>query len=1640
MSENFRTVTFENITVAGVDNAIKVCVTDVLNATTRYFAFHYRDAAKQWDYLSGSANGTDWMRRMIVTRGTATASERTERVRVVEQAMGQTGIPDPASDDTVSDLERTYELFGTAWRVIRESIDPGGDALVSEWSYWLNGETTGPASSAGVGRLKWHGRHDGYEEHWNYAENWQFVSRTWRSAMLAETVETSWNPATNTSTVTTTRNSYNAGLVTRAYDFANRTVTESRTIDSTLTTSNVTTYRATGADFGGRIDKIVHFDDTLTTYDYDRTGGVMTLTTETGAGTNSVTEGEQTEMKYNALGEIEESKVTAIGTGAGTVLQHMEVTDTDALGRPTEKSYFPDGSGGSAYTQTMSYLCCGIGTETDRYGVPTSHTYDLLGRRTTSTSLGVTTETVHDGLTTRQHRYPALGSASDTNEISRTVRNVSDTAIDRYAPSPQTGALVLMEEERTTWLNPLGIANSLGNTGGRKVVRTRIQVADDGAAIPSQTTWYNRDGTFYETTGNVETARREHWAQNNGRLYHYLYHKNASGTSYLVTIAGYDNLGSVSYVYDKMRFTTHVKNTKNQVIRSYGDGGTGNVIVDNYEYDAKGDRGVTSRSLSSATSINYGADQITATVTYPAMRGSSPVIRTETRVWQPGDSTSYSGGGGTVASYSDRTPDGLQSWNELFPTTTVATEHGGNGSNQGYGLTHAITTLSGGGTWTVFETRADGTKFKQFHVGGRLDYTALEDDTGATIEATYYRNTVSGAVGSGYDSFGRVVHATDLHRGKTTTAFVSDTSDHVASVTDPGSRVTAYAYDHRGRMKSETKDAGAGKINAETTFTHYIDGLLKEQDGDLTYRVSYTYDFAGRKQTMTTYGTVTATTTWIYSYSFQGYGNLLTKTDHDGNGAVYTYDRGGRLKTRRWDRGNWTRYVYDAAGRLIARLYFTAATAESTVLSATAGNDPHTPDAHFVHDRLGRTTEALTIATYSEGILLHPGTRRFSDHHPDTLALEHEIVQVDPDIAGPGSLGTVAPSFERHLYKRQDSIMRGTGHYIHTAATSTPTSGFEGKSLYAYDATGQIGTVTGHLAGGDKSFGYGRRYSTNSWRYGDASGQKSAKVFEVILPVTGTRRSLYYEKTRDVFAAVVNYGPSSQISVFYHNNVNALGQRINSQQYGSWFSVPFPNSATRPYYRNYDYNDTGEVVSHDVLNSSSVQITGQLRGYDYDGIGNREAAIEGDTDPTQPGAVSYTPNVLNQYTDIGGTLSPVYDTDGNLEQGPLPVNPTQLNDLEWDGENRLRKVDVAGGASVLYTYDAYGRRTVSYTGTTRTYTLWDDWNPQSEYTGGNHTSGTPTAITRRHTWLWGLDLTETLGGAGGVGGLLADQIHTGTHAGVYYPLYDGNGNVAHYLSSTGALAAHFEYDPFGKLAVAPYESAAGLAAELRFQFSTKYEEPVTGLYYYLYRYYDPVTGRWPSRDPIGERGGINLYGFIRNRAGNRIDVLGLDEDDSCLITVTIGHRLDSSGVGLEDQHQEDSDFHDGGGSGVCAYIGCGANRLNSQAVEGGWGVPNMLPNNYFPQNVPPGVPGNYPVPGDREGDYTFDDDTDWPDNDGDGDSDLNTTEEQIDAFADTVSKNCRECCDTMTIYYNCLPGHGVNHPKCNTIETVQCQK
>jgi RHS repeat-associated protein len=101
----------------------------------------------------------------------------------------------------------------------------------------------------------------------------------------------------------------------------------------------------------------------------------------------------------------------------------------------------------------------------------------------------------------------------------------------------------------------------------------------------------------------------------------------------------------------------------------------------------------------------------------------------------------------------------------------------------------------------------------------------------------------------------------------------------------------------------------------------------------------------------------------------------------------------------------------------------------------------------------------------------------------------------------------------------------------------------------------------------------------------------------------------------------------------------------------------------------------------------------------------------------------------------------------------------------------------------------------------------------------------------------------------------------------------GNGNVSEYIhASYGSNVAHYEYGPFGEQTVA----TGSLSTAFRHRFSTKPLDEETGYYYYGFRSYDPLTGRWMGRDPIGERGGVKLYGMVHNRPVCTVDRLGLD--------------------------------------------------------------------------------------------------------------------------------------------------------------------
>jgi RHS repeat-associated protein len=187
---------------------------------------------------------------------------------------------------------------------------------------------------------------------------------------------------------------------------------------------------------------------------------------------------------------------------------------------------------------------------------------------------------------------------------------------------------------------------------------------------------------------------------------------------------------------------------------------------------------------------------------------------------------------------------------------------------------------------------------------------------------------------------------------------------------------------------------------------------------------------------------------------------------------------------------------------------------------------------------------------------------------------------------------------------------------------------------------------------------------------------------------------------------------------------------------------------------------------------------------------------------------------------------------------------------------------------LVFSYDHQGRRIrkVVYnwnSNTSQYYValdlkfIYDAWNIVAELNGTNN-----TLIC---SYMWGSDLSGSMQGAAGVGGLLCVN-----HAqlGGQFPMYDGNGNLLGLVNAIeGTNSASREYSPFGAL----IRRVGGNAPDLG--FSTKFTDEESSGLNYGYRYL--AEGRWLSRDPIGEMGGNNLNGFVGNDPVGKIDPHGL---------------------------------------------------------------------------------------------------------------------------------------------------------------------
>jgi RHS repeat-associated protein len=192
------------------------------------------------------------------------------------------------------------------------------------------------------------------------------------------------------------------------------------------------------------------------------------------------------------------------------------------------------------------------------------------------------------------------------------------------------------------------------------------------------------------------------------------------------------------------------------------------------------------------------------------------------------------------------------------------------------------------------------------------------------------------------------------------------------------------------------------------------------------------------------------------------------------------------------------------------------------------------------------------------------------------------------------------------------------------------------------------------------------------------------------------------------------------------------------------------------------------------------------------------------------------------------------DANGNL------TNDGNGKTYGWDAANQMVSITQASGVTG-FAYDGFGRRVQeTFNGALIKQWVWGGAaQPEEERDASNN-------VTKRF-----YRMGEQIGGSN------------------YYFSFDHLNSVREMTNSAGGLVARYDYDPYGRRTLA---SGTDLAD---FGFQAMYYHAASGLNLTWFRAYDANLGRWLSRDPIGEDGGINLYAYVLNNPVNANDPFGL---------------------------------------------------------------------------------------------------------------------------------------------------------------------
>jgi len=715
-----------------------------------------------------------------------------------------------------------------------------------------------------------------------------------------------------------------------------------------------------------------------------------------------------------------------------------------------------------------------------------------------------------------------------------------------------------------------------------------------------------------------------------------------------------------------------------------------------------------------------------------------------------------------------------------------------------------------------------------------------------------------------------------------TTTLTYNAAGQIATVMNAKQETTTYMYDANGYLQSIT----AALPGATTTFGYDPFGRVSTVTDSEGYAVTTTFDVANRPTIVTYPDGTTERMTYNRLDPASRIDRLgrMTRLTYDANRRLTaTRDALGRTVTQDWctcgslaalvdANGNRTSWIRDVQGRLTQEMRADGSSTlyayETTTSRVHQVTDPKGQVTTYTYNRddavQQMTYTNATIATPSVSFTYDPVYARVTAMVDGTGTTTYAYHPVTSGHLGAGQVATVdGPLTDDTITYGYDEVGRATSRAINGVEATT-----------TYDAIGRTSSETNVL--GTFTFTYignSRRLATITYPNGQTStydyfghaGDDRLQTIHNKYPdaTTLSKFDYTYDASGNILTGrqQTDSNPPTQY-IFGYDPVDQLTSATKET------TDPTPAVLQR-YVYSYDPagNRTGEQIG-DVLTGASYNGRNQLISEQPSGgllfggtvsepaavtINGRPATVKADNTflasvPIGAGTTTATivatdpsGNVTTKLYDVDSDTSTqtfTYDANGNLTSDGTRT-------LEWDARNQVVAVNLGAHRSE-FTYDGLQRRVREVEKENNVVqsdirVLW---------------CGTEICEER------GADATTVTRRAFRRGEQVAGDVS-------HYFAGDHLRSVSEVTDGSGAFLARYAFDPWGRRTL-----VAGTDVT-RVGFTGHRWQPAESLWLTPHRVLDSETGRWNSEDPIGLKGGINLYAYASDSPVNRIDLLGL---------------------------------------------------------------------------------------------------------------------------------------------------------------------